>query len=354
MSKITQQVIAKRTGLSRSTVSFVVNDRKDIAIPDETRKRVLSAVKKYGYVHPRAFSYKKTGNIGYLTSQQIKLDEPYYHRFFTGISQGLRDKDFHLLVDNLDPSGCLPDIVRWGKVDGLIVMGSLTTEQVREISKVVPVVLLNSMTEERIVDTVMPDNYGGIRKVVRYLAENGHSLIGFFSLISLHTHYIERKTAFFETAGQLGIQTVPYTIPLPERPEITIDEAAGCVRDYLSQCIKRKIVPSAVVCPNDVCASLFLRIAPSMGLPVPEKLSVFGFDATDLCVHVSPPLCSVNQEMEEMGQQAVRMLLERINGSTLPPREVRLGVELQIRKSVAPYRKFDNKQQPVVTGKGGA
>ena len=132
----TQDLIAKKVGVSQTTVSFAL--RNNPTISPRTRAKVLKISKKLGYT-PLTPITGKTGNIGYIipTANSSSLTtNPYYHRFFDGVSQEVEDKDYEFFLISLKEDEILPGILRKKKVDGLIVGEKVNKKWVKQVSSI--------------------------------------------------------------------------------------------------------------------------------------------------------------------------------------------------------------------------
>ncbi len=338
MSKVTQQVIADKIGVSRSTVSLVVSGRRDIAIPEGTRKRIFDAVRRYGYKYPKAGA-RKTGNIGYLIHAAMRLEDPYYHRFWSGIQREAARSGRHVLISQIDPHAQLPDIVRLGKVDGLIIESNITTEWLKAVSAVVPVVLLDRMAEGNVVDSVMPDNGIGIKKAFSHLFSLGHRRIAFFGMKPLNLCSIERVDGYLSALKEYNRPVEAEYIRMPEMIVGGQEEVDRYTEETLNLWRNMPIPPTAVVTTGDIYAVSLIKAAHRLGVVVPGDLSVVGCDNTHSAVVIVPSLTSLDQPMEEMGRCAMEMLLARIEESDQRPRRcVRFDMNLVVRESTGPAK----------------
>jgi LacI family transcriptional regulator len=173
--------VAKHAGVSRATVSVVLNGRTDIQIPEETRQRVLAAATALGY-RPhragRAMRSGKTGNIAFLLSTfaERSLFTP---RLLDGLMDGAAQHDHHLLVARLDDTQFVPKLLREFAADGVVlnynsqVPGDLAE---RLAQAKLPAVWINDKREH---DAVYPDDFQGAQSATEDLIRAGHTQIGY-------------------------------------------------------------------------------------------------------------------------------------------------------------------------------
>jgi len=165
--KINQKRIAEKVGVSQTTVSFVLNN-KDMKISPQVRKKIIETAEELGYrkFFPPEEDFR-TGNIGYVFPSKMLLTNPYYHRFYEGVMDGLKGRNLNLVIKSCEkPDDSIERFEMTKNVDGLIIEQVLQETIIEEIKEKIPVVLLNTRTEHTNVDCVMPDNKGGIIKAI--------------------------------------------------------------------------------------------------------------------------------------------------------------------------------------------
>jgi len=341
-TSVTQSKIACEAGVSQTTVSFVLNGKeKELNVAKETKELILSKAKKLGYFKKRKLNRKKTGNIGYLISPQINLSNLYYHKFFVGVEKASIESGKNILVETWRDSS---SPLFWNnKVDGVIVAeDKLNKEEIKQIQKYVPVVLLNWSTESVICDMVVPDNTGGVREAFAYLYKLGHRRIGFFGLVSQkwgpssESRNRERLQGYYLGLKDYKLSVNKEYLQLPLCKTRDIKEVEELVLRTLKKWGNLSKPPTALITYNDIYGLSFIKMAPSAGIKIPQDLSLIGFDNTIACHYVSPALSSIEHNMEEMGRLSVELLEKRIKeGKTSPFRKLTCGTELVIRESVA-------------------
>lgn len=341
--KITQKVIAERVGVSQATVSMVLNGKESSGISPETVKKILKVAKELNYTpkYILAEQNRKTGNIAYLVHMPVSsfLSSSYYHRFFKGIREETEKNNYDFFLVRLRKDDFFPNVLRRKKVDGIIVEARVSKEWINEVKKMLPVVLLNYTVERTEVDTVMPDNKGGIKKAIERLYELGHRRIGLFGLKPLYVHTEERLQGYIEGIREYGLPEKEEYIVLPERKEGTEEETEKMAEKALNDWKKLFSPPTAVVTFGDTYAVPLLKMAKKLKIYVPDDLSIVGYDNTEICRYTEPPLTSVNQPMEEMGRKACQLLFERIENPDLPARKLIFDVEIVERGSTGKIKK---------------
>lgn len=319
-----QKEIAGKCGVSQTAVSLVLSG-SPIRIAPEKRRAILKLA------GARSASRKtlaaRTGTLCTLLDARAESGDPYYQRFLTGIQEELARRGQQLLLHA--PAGRLPMAVM-EKCDGFIVQDkSLAPPALEALSLKRPLVLLNR--DEAGFDAVMPDNEGGIGQAVSHLAGSGRDDIAFFSLQSLGLHGEQRLAAYRKHLAQHGLSVREDRIFLPVARERTHEEVVRFAHEFLRD--HRPSKGRGAVLTGDQYGLALLRACAERGVRVPEDLAVVGYDNTLAGRYASPALSTVEQPMEAMGREAVRLLLDRTAGSGAPPRKLMLPVELIIRSS---------------------
>lgn len=321
--------IADKAGVSTATVSRVLNGNTRIS--EKTANKVRKIAEELNYAPDLRFRWMtqnrgkpsaKTGNIGVVVDvpcveqdssnpTEAFTTDPYYVRMFWHIEKELSRLDHHLLLSTLahTEDNYLPQMVKDLKVDGILYAG-YDKNLVERISKVLPVVLLNSPIEIPYVPAFMPDEASGIRQAMDYLRELGHRKIYFFNIddhseVNVH-HYI-RRHAFKEYILEHSMSEAKLYFVESEK------SSQETTHDFLVKWRQEDSMPTAIVCAADVHALSFLTAAETLGIDVPGQLSVIGADNVQLCEHSRPRLTSINQPFEEMGTLAARKIIEIIN-----------------------------------------
>lgn len=326
MVKPTQKAIADRLNLSQSAISMVLNG-KDLNVSPKNRRLIVKTAEAMGYFEKSGGRLSPRLNHSY----GVLLDTPserYYSRYMTGMQTRAGESvlSYLIVTDKTIPEFFLK------KIDGLISFFSLPRQELDKIGAR-PVVFLNCPATNGAYDSVMPDNFGGIRQGVCHLLEMGHRNIAYFGIQSFGHHQKERHEAFVEVVRELSLPCSDRSIFIPYRREFSMRDVERLVRQTLAEMSKMKDRPTAVVCDADVYAIEFYRLAKEFGFSVPGNLSIVGFNNTHYAEIIG--LTSIGQPLESMGEQAVKFLDDRIKSPRTPVRALRLALELNIRKSVA-------------------
>ena len=328
--------VAARAGVSRTTVSFVLNGRDD-AISAATRERVMDAARQLGY-HPHAPARQLAGG----TSQTIGLvlrqspeqiaGDALLAETLRGMTAAARLGGFRVIVEALEPrGGRYADLLRSGRTDGLVVSGPRVDDpDLRDIVRDrFPVVLQGSLPDLD-VTSVDVDNRAGAKGAVEHLIALGHRRIGCVTNAPLaYTAASERLDGYRDALRAANIEP---------RPEWVVEAAfdAGSGHRAMAELLNRGPV-DAVFVASDVVAFGALGALREAGRRVPDDISVIGFDDIPLAAFLEPPLTTVRLPAYELGHAVASALLDRI-ANPAAPRRTLLPTELVVRSSTGPPR----------------
>jgi LacI family transcriptional regulator len=327
----TQNDIAQLAGVSQSTVSLVLNETMTDSIPAETRRRVLDAIDRLGYVPDRTARSLRTNRTYTLAAIIPDITNPYYPTFIRGVQDVAESSGYDLVIYNTDGSpqkekNCLRS-VRQNKVDGLIsVLFHLSAEDQAGLG--VPVVHLQLRPEAPPpVDVIYIDNASAAREIVNHLIERGHRRIG---MIAGEEDTPPRQ------ARQLGYCQALAEHHIPLHEILIRGGSYNQVGGYrgMRELLALGRPPDAVFAANDLMAIGALDAAHEAGLRVPADVAIAGFDDIPAAALVDPPLTTVNQFQDQIGKKAAEMLLDRIRGAAPEAmRAVEMPYQLIIRRS---------------------
>jgi len=329
------QDIAKRCGVSRTTVSFVLNEVPNVHISEETRRRVLETARQLDY-HPDAVARKlasgRVRTIAVVLRQhpyQVSEDA-FLPEVLRGVGQVARQYSYHILYEPLDPTDPITygDLVREKHADGIILSGPRADDQELERAHRdgVPLVLLGQMPGMDI-PFVDVDNVKAARTAVAHLLALGHRRIAMITHASLnYTASRDRLTGYrqaLETAG------LTYDERLVRYGDFTAASGARAMAELLSL----SPLPTAVFVASDVVACGALQVIKERGLRVPDDLALVSFDDIPLARYLDPPLTTVRLPAYGLGWAAAEQLIRLLEGEEVTERQILLETELVVRES---------------------
>lgn len=336
--RATSADVAARAGVSRTTVSFVLNGRADVGIPEETRRRVQEAARELGY-HPhgaaRALAGGASHTIGLVLRQspeQVSMDALLAETLW-GIGSEAHLGGYRVLVEPLAPDGGrYSDLVVSQRVDGLIVSGPRTDDEelVALVADGFPIILQGSLPSLD-APSVDVDNRAGARFAVEHLLALGHRRIACITNAPLaYTAAADRLSGYRDALEAAGIPADPALVV-----EGNFDAASG--RAAMSGLLAAAPDVTAAFVASDIVAFGALRALREAGRRVPADVSVVGFDDIPLARHFDPPLTTIRLPARDLGAAAGRALVERLAGRAGSARTL-LPTELIVRDSTAPCR----------------
>jgi len=334
--RITSQDVAKRAGVSRTTVSFVLNDVKEANISEETRQRVLAAAQELQYVPDataQALASGRTRTLGMVfRTHPHGVADLAHMQILQGLMSVASQSGVRLLVDIVnenDPADTYISLSRNKRIDGLILSDPRGDD--RALYKLLqddfPIVLLGRLPDVQVA-SVEFDNRGGARAAVDHLVSQGHRRIGFIGYAPVYfTGVSERLHGYHDALAAAGI---PCDEQLVRFGDFN-DTGAGFAS--ATSLLALRDPPTAIFVSSDVLAFATLTAIHQHGLRIPDDIAVVGFDDNPLSRYAFPPLTSVYLPFEEMGRRAGELLLDLLLHSDEPKREILLDTQLIIRTS---------------------
>jgi DNA-binding LacI/PurR family transcriptional regulator len=338
--RATGKEVAERAGVSLTTVSFVLNGRKDVAIPEETRQRVIDAARELGY-RPnrlvRGLVRGRTQTVGVIVP---RLDSSFHAAVVHGIQSVLAQQGYRTLL--ADSEHCFKterhevELLLEHRVDGIVsvalpddVPQEALLEWVANLAgDGVPVVIVDDYSASGIADCVITDDEHGARMVVTYLAGLGHRRIAHLSAGSAMSSARSRRKGY-EAAIRDGRLAVDPVLVAGTSYFMTSEET----RAHVSRLLGADPRPTAIFCANDDMAAECVAAAREAGLGIPDDLSVAGYGDT-AAGHLLD-ITTVHQDPVSMGKRAAERLLERLDAPDCPPANISLPVQLVVRGSTA-------------------
>ncbi len=341
MKRPTQADVARIAGVSRATVSYVLNDQTDQRIPisPETRQRVLNAIAELGYeIDARAQSLRSgdTKTIGVLLPL---YENPFFWQILRGISSEAEAAGYSLLLahNSLTPEQENQSVRELAeqRVDGLIMLigfkllSDQVMNQLRRSTR--PIVEISGTPSEF---AYVYQGYGaGTRALMSHLLELGHRRIGFVYGVTIPAQGFDRLDAYGEALQDAGLT---YDETLVCHCGETLEEGYRAAFELLSQPDR----PTALLAINDLLAMSAIRAAADLGLSVPGNVSIASFDDIPFSNFIVPRLTTVSGEPEQNGRDAVRLLLKRIKDPELPREVITRNWQLIIRESTGPAPRY--------------
>ncbi len=329
------QDVAKLAGVSRTTVSFVLNDVPGVKISEETRQRVLQAARELNYyptAAARSLASGKTYRIGLILGQgQDRLAaDAFLPTFLQGITASVNRRSYLLvlqLAEAVPSHEAYARLIREQQVDGLILSGPRSDNQLLdELAEDNFPLILHGRLEGSGLPWVDVDNQAAGYLATSHLIGLGHRRIGFISNAPFSYAGAYERFAGYKVA--LGEHDIPLDRDLVQTALFVPQSGRTAMATLLSLSDR----PSAVFAASDVVAMGAMSAIQAAGLSIPEDVAIVGFDDIFLAAHVSPPLTTVRVPAYGLGWTAADVLITLIEGDE-DVSSVTLETELVIRES---------------------
>lgn len=327
--RATIEEVASAAGVSRSTVSRVVNG--STAVSPEALAAVRAAIDELNYVPNRAarsLASRQTHAIALIVPEDTTrfFGDPFFAAIVAGITGALGGSDYllNLLIASDDPGDKMTSFVRNGGVDGALIVSHHTSDAfIDRIADAIPVVYGGRPVRRSETDYVVDvDNVTGARLATRRLVDIGRTRIATIAGTPTMVSSIDRVQGFRSELADAGLQ--PFA---EESGDYSEDSGADAMRRILAGG-----TPDAVFVASDLMARGALTALRAAGLRVPEDVALVGFDDTSVAVSTDPQLTTMRQPMYAQGEAMAAVLLARLAGRD-PAHTTILPTELVVRAS---------------------
>lgn len=326
--------VARRAGVSQTTVSFVLNERTDVPIPPATRERVFQAARDLGYRRNRvahSLVRGRTHTIGVIVP---RLGSSFTAHIADGVQETLAKHNYRLLLAHTqhDPDREAREVALLleHRVDGLIcVAGEATVAAMPgwldEIAAdQIPCVIVDDRTHALRVDCVVSDDVAGARAATDHLIALGHRRVAHLAAGERNSSARDRRAGYQAALREHNLA------------ELIAGDGflAADVGPAVADLLDRPNPPTALFVANDYLAADVLEVLRARGVRVPDDVSLVGYGDTRVgrCLQLS----TVYQNAGRLGRVAAERLLSRLAEPDLAPREIILSTNLVVRTSSSP------------------
>ncbi|OJG82643.1 hypothetical protein RV14_GL002218 [Enterococcus ratti] len=331
-SMATIKDIANLAGVSKTTVSRVLNFDQTLSVSDDTRKRIFEAAEKLEYKkykRKRVIDKGKIAIVQWMTEKD-ELDDVYYLSLRMSAEKKILDEGYEIARYFCD------DEMYFGKgVIGIISIGECTPEQQQILINFTDhVVFVGMDILSANYDSVSLDFDQAVHSVIDFFIKTGHTDIGFIGGIdygkTLPNHPVgkdKRTIAFEKYMCLMGI----YKPENVFQSSFDVESGYEMMKEAINQFDKQ--LPTAFFTANDPLAVGALRALLEKDIQVPERVSLIGFNDTSVAKHVFPTLSSVRIHTEIMGASSIELLLERLETECKVAKKLIIATELMLRGS---------------------
>ncbi|HZW05031.1 MAG TPA: LacI family DNA-binding transcriptional regulator [Anaerolineaceae bacterium] len=341
LRRVTSQDVARRAGVSRTTVSLVLNRVEGAQISPETAQRVLDAAKELGYVPDaaaQALASRRSQVIGLVLSrrrQNISSDT-FLSSTVMAVMDTLSQTGFRLLIDVVEDffdHDSYLRLVRSKHVDGIMLSGPRFDDEAigRLVQDGFPTVLMGRLPGSDLC-SVDVDNVASARLAVEHLTALGHTRIACITnAAATFTAALDRLEGYRQALAAAG---VPYDESLVRFGDFGPESGYQQMNDLLDAGASF----TAAFVASDVVAVGSLAALRKRGLRVPDDVSLVGFDDVAMASFAAPPLTTVHLPITELASRSCLTLLDLIQGLVPAERHVVLDTHLVVRHSTAAPR----------------
>jgi DNA-binding LacI/PurR family transcriptional regulator len=326
---VTLKSVADHVGLTPGTVSAVLNNAPSSKnIPQKTRDRIRLAARELDYrpnFFARSLRKKRTFTVGVIAHE---IGDGYSSLVVAGIESYAREKEYFFItgIHRHDP-------LLFEKYSQLLLQrgaeGIITIDLNLQHSLPLPTVAVSGHRQHEGVTNIVLDHHRAASIALQHLVDLGHRDIAFLKGHPASSDAMDRWDAICKVAQEMGIAIAPELAVQIDSMDSSPGLGYPCGKQLLAA--KRRF--TALFAYNDISAIGSIRAFQEAGLQVPRDISVVGLDDIQGAAFHYPSLTTVRQPLREMGEIAMKTLLERIEGREDYPKEIAVQPELVIRES---------------------
>ena len=328
----TMKDVARLAGVSTSTVSHVIN--KNRFVSESIADKVNAAVEQLNYAPSalaRSLKLNQTRTLGMLLTAS---SNPFYSEVVRGVERSCYERGYSLILCNTDGDAermnrSLETLLQ-KRVDGLLIM---CTENHRPSKDAIsrypslPIVMMDWSPFEGSIDVIQDNALLGGEMATDYLIRHGYSRIACITGPLDKTTAQERLNGYRQAMKKAGLEILPGY-------EVSSDFEFGGGLVAMEQLLMLPEPPHAVFASNDAMAVGVYQALYQRGLRVPDDVAVVGYDDIQLAQYLMPPLTTIHQPKDSLGELAVDALLHRLQEPESEPQVLVLTPELVVRQSV--------------------
>jgi LacI family transcriptional regulator len=332
VKRISIKDVALKAGVSIASVSYVLNNKIDSRIPQETIDKVKHAAEELNYRPNNIAKSLKTQRTHIIGLVVADIANPYFSQLARIIEDEANKLGYTLLIGSSDENAekfeALINMFADRQADGLIIAPVENSEKclLKLQKQKIPFVLIDRYLSAVEADSIQINNYDISQKVTEHLINGGYKNILLVAYKTELQHLLQRTQAFLNTLEKHQIQNSQ--VLLADKDYIDRDINTG-----LENMLQNAVKPDAIFFTSNKLAVSGLKKLTQLGINIPQDIAVAAFDETEAYELFPVPLTYVKQPLSAIGTTAVKMLNEKINIKNLPLQNVTLHAELHIGQS---------------------
>lgn len=346
----TSEDVARLAGVSRATVSFVMNDVQSASISKETQARVWEAIAQLDYHPHEAARNLRSQSSRILAAAIPDASNPHYLQLFSGVEAYAKEKGYSVFLSTTnfkaeEEKRCF-DWLKQKRSDALIMISEMertlleelrTIHQHKYIVTSVGSAIVNKLDLD--IDSIITTPRLGEQLMLEHLASLGHRRIGYIYGVANMNTLGDRLTTCLEIQQAMGIPVVEKWIRACDPSQAGAYQATQLLLDTFSPAE----LPTALIVVNDLLATAVLAALAAAHVAVPAQISVIGFDNIAPAAYTVPALTTIDNDGFHLGWEAARITIERLNMPDRPSVRQELSSKLVVRQSTGPARELDIK-----------
>ncbi|BAJ00607.1 LacI family DNA-binding transcriptional regulator [Shewanella violacea] len=329
--------VAKLAGVSTTTVSHVLNKTRFVSV--EGKAKVEAAVIELNYVPNTIARSLKGGSSRVLGMLITDANNPFYADLIQWVDQVAYRYGYNLILcntqGNIQRAKDYLVMLSQRQVDGMLMMSSDARQLPVSSYGSMPMVMMDSGPEQAGYDRILDDSEQGGYMATKHLLESGHKSIGLLAGPLDKSNSQNRIAGYRRAMAEAKLEVDECWI---QSGEFTYEGGA----EAMSRLLNQSSPVTAIFASNDLMAMGAIRVAGKQGLTIPEDLSIIGYDDIPGAKYFNPPLTTMSQPLEQLAEQAIAMLLARIETPKREGQRTLLPPSLIIRDSVAVRKSAEN------------
>ncbi|WP_046175535.1 LacI family DNA-binding transcriptional regulator [Domibacillus indicus] len=323
--------VAKRAGLSKTTVSRVINNQAHVS--EEKRALVLQAMKELDY-HPNPAARRLRGQLTMTIGVVVPaVTDPFFASLIAAVEQTAYEKGYKTMIcqssGDKEKERLFLNLLKTKQADGMII-GALENDwkDVQPFTKHGPIVLCNEDISEPSVPVIKFDQLSGTYTGIKHLIQQGHQKIGYCTgaLFAEKGRDKDRNQGYQKAMAEAGLSINPAWIFVDRH---TAEDG----KQLLTHVMNMEDRPTAVFTGSDDIAAGMITQANEQGVRVPEDLAIMGFGNQPVAQWITPALTTIQQPADGMGRKSTQVILELLHNNQAGMEPYELASDIIIRKS---------------------